>query len=121
MGCKTLLVLDGHDRITAALAEHAVPDVLVLTPAADPSWISSVQRQPIQEYQGRLNHLQALADQDDQMARAHLTNMTRRIAADLEDIARSEGRTRAWPLPGGTMAWARQVAMLAPDWTTEAA
>ncbi|TDC86199.1 hypothetical protein E1193_00660 [Micromonospora sp. KC606] len=98
-GLQTLLVLDGHDRVTAALAEHVVPDVLVLAPAADLSWISSVQHRQIREHQGRLDHLQALADQGDQMAKAHLTDTTRRFAADLADIVRSEGRTRAWPMP----------------------
>ena len=47
--------------------------------------------------------------------------LTRRLAAELGDIARSEGRTRAWLLPGGAPAWDRQVADLAPAWAAEPA
>jgi hypothetical protein len=119
-GLQTLLVLDGHDRIVAALAEHAVPEVLVLAPAADPSGVSAVQSRPIREYAGRLSQ-QASTDQGDQAASIHLAKVTCRFAADLLHIARTEGRTRAWPLPGGTTAWARHAATLAPMWATESA
>jgi hypothetical protein len=120
-GLQTLLVLDGHDRIAAALAEAVMPQVLVLAPAADPSWISAVQHQPIRQYQGRVEHLQVLAEHADQVAQARIANVTRRLAADLADIARSEGRSRAWPLAGGTTAWERHAATLAPGWATEPA
>jgi hypothetical protein len=115
-GLNTLLVMDGHDRITAAVAEHTLPEVVVLAPAADPHWISAVQRRPIREYEGRLEHLQSLLDQGDTLAKEHIANVTRRLAADLGDIARSEGSTRAWPLPGGQPTWDQQVAELAPAW-----
>jgi hypothetical protein len=115
-GLNTLLVMDGHDRITAAVAEHARPDVVVLAPAADPHWISAVQRRPIREYEGRIEHLQSLLDQRDTLAKVHIADVTRRLAADLGDIARSEGRTRAWLLPGGAPTWDQQVAELAPAW-----
>lgn len=120
-GLQSLLVLDGHDRITAALAKQVAPEVLALAPVADPSWVSAVQRRPIRQYQGRMEQLQILADQADHLAKVHIANVTRRLAADVEDIARGEGRTTAWPLPGGTIAWERHAAALAPDWATEPA
>jgi hypothetical protein len=80
-GLNTLLVMDGHDRITAAVAEHTLPEVVVLAPAADPHWISAVQRRPIREYEGRLEHLQSLLDQGDTLAKEHIANVTRRLAA----------------------------------------
>jgi hypothetical protein len=115
-GLNTLLVIDGHDRITAAVAEHARPEVVVLAPAAEPQWISAVQHRSIREYEGRIKHLQGLLDQGDTLAKDHIANVTHRLTADLGDIARSEGRTRAWPLAGGRVAWERQAADLAPDW-----
>ena len=116
-GLNTLLVMDGHDRITAAVAEHTLPEVVVLAPAADARWISAVQRRPIREYEGRIEHMQSLLGQRDTLAKVHIANVTRRLAADLGDIARSEGRTRAWLLPGGRRVWDQQAAQLAPDWT----
>jgi hypothetical protein len=120
-GLNTLLVLDGHDRITAAVAEHTLPEVVVLAPAAAARWISAVQRRPIREYEGRIEHMQSLLDRRDTLAKEHIANVTRRLAADLGDIARSEGRTRAWLLPGGAPAWDQHVADLAPAWAAERA
>jgi len=73
-------------------------------------------RATIREYEGRIKHLQGLLDQGDTLAKEHIANVTRRLTEDLGDIARSEGRTRAWPLAGGRVAWERQAAELAPDW-----
>jgi hypothetical protein len=85
-GMNTLLVLDGHDRISAALAEDAVPEVVVLAPAPDPAWV-------------RASHEQLLRDR---------RGPGPGFPGQLLDIARSEGRTRAWLLPGGTAAWEAQ-------------
>jgi hypothetical protein len=117
-GLDVLLVLDGHDRITAALAEHTVPEVVVLALAADPRWTAAVQRRPLREYEGRIEHQKALLDQGDTLAKVRIANLTRRLAADLGDIARSEGRTRAWSLPGGREAWDQHAAALASGSTT---
>lgn len=111
-GLSALVVVDGHDRLTAALAEGAVPDVVVLAPAADPQWVSAVQRRPVRDYEERVAHLRngpAGPFTDDKIARAG-----GRLAADLNHIARTEGRTRAWPIPGGRAAWDHLVAELAP-------
>jgi hypothetical protein len=116
-GLNTLLVLDGHDRIAAALAEHTRPEVVVLAPAADSSMASSAHRHLIREYEGRQQHWQTAADHGDELAKTHIANITRRFAGQLSDVVRSEGRTRAWPLPGGTAVWERQAAQLVPDWT----
>ncbi|MGC4894498.1 hypothetical protein [Micromonospora sp. DT31] len=113
-GLNTLLVLDGHDRITAALAEQAVPEVLVLAPAVDPHVASVWQRHSIREYQGRIEHLDTARDSP--FASTHVASASRRFATTLGGIARSEGRTRAWPLRGGPAAWHREAAKLAPGW-----
>jgi hypothetical protein len=114
---NTLLVLDGHDRISAALAESTVPDVVVLTPAPNPSWGSNAQRHLVRGYEGRLLPLQTAADHGDGLSKTRIADITRPLAGQLNDIARSEGRTRAWLLPGGRAAWEQQAAELVPDWT----
>jgi hypothetical protein len=117
-GLNTLLVLDGHDRIAAALAERTLPAVVVLAPAPDPFITSAAYKHVVREYEGRQQHLQTAADHGDELARTHIANITRRFAGQLNDVVRGEGRTRAWPLPGGTAVWERQAAQLVPDWTT---
>lgn len=110
-GLATLLVLDGHDRLTAALAEGAAPDVVVLAPTANPRWISAAQRQPLREYKERVAHLQN--GPPGPFTADSIAHSGRRLAADLSRIARTEGRTRAWPVPGGRTAWDHLAAELA--------
>jgi hypothetical protein len=114
-GLDTLLVLDGHDRIAAALAECTLPAVVVLAPAPDPFMASAAHEHLVREYEGR--HLQAAADHGDELTDTHIANVSRRFAGQLNEVMRSEGRTRAWPLPGGTAVWERHAAQLVPDWT----
>jgi hypothetical protein len=116
-GLDTLLVLDGHDRIAAAVAERTVPAVVVLAPASDPLMASSAHKRLVREYEGRQRHMQLATDAGDELAKTQSANITRRFAGQLNDVTRSEGRTRAWPLPGGTVVWRQLRAQLAPDWT----
>lgn len=111
-GLNVLLVVDGHDRIAAALAEGGAPEVVVLAPTADPRWISAVQQPPLRAYEGRIVDLQSRpAGPLDGSRIAHLGN---HLATELRGIARTEGPTRAWPVPGGYKAWDNLAAELAP-------
>ncbi|MEU6076269.1 hypothetical protein [Micromonospora sp. NPDC047074] len=120
-GLNTLLVLDGHDRIAAALAERTLPQVVVLAPAGDPTWAAQVDGHHVREYEERLRHLRIAADRGDGLAQARIANVNRQFAGRLDEVARSEGRTRAWPLPGGRSAWEQLAAQLMPDWTVRPA
>ncbi|WP_157432795.1 MULTISPECIES: hypothetical protein [unclassified Actinoplanes] len=111
-GLATLLVVDGHDRLTAALAEGAVPDVVVLAPTADPRWVSAVQRHPIREYEQRIAHLRN--GPTDPFTGDGIAHAGHRLAANLSRIALTEGRTRAWPMLGGRPTWDHLVAEFAP-------
>src|SRR6202000_1151330 len=88
-GMDSLLVLDGHDRIVAALAEGAVPEVLVLAPPMDDRWVAAVQADRIRAYEGRMAHFAAQGDT------ARIARHSRDFAADLRNAERTEGRTRA--------------------------
>jgi len=117
-GLNVLLVLDGHDRMTAALAEHTLPEVVVLAPAAELVRIEGIQQHQIRAYAGRGEHLRDLADRREPGAKARMAAVTRGFATQLGDLARFEGRTRAWPLAGGPAAWDRQAAVSAPGWNS---
>lgn len=118
-GLNSLLVLDGHDRITASLAEGVLPEVVVLAPAVDPGWISVLERHPIREFEGRMEHLQAQSDQGDVLAVLRIASAARGLAEQLRSISRTQGRTRAWILPGGRAAWQRYAAELTPAWALD--
>ncbi|WP_410809092.1 hypothetical protein [Micromonospora sp. 067-2] len=110
-GLAVLLVIDGHDRIAASLAEGGVPEVVVLAPAADPRWISAVQQPPLRAYEERIADLQNRAGPSD---RSRIARLGGCLARELQGIARTEGRTRAWPVPGGSATWDNLAAELAP-------
>jgi hypothetical protein len=114
-GLDTLLVLDGHDRIMAALAEDALPQVAVLAPADDPLWASARQQFQMHAYQKRVEALQPLAAEGDSMAALKIRTASRHLAQELTDGARAVGRTRAWLLPGGRETWDREAAQV-PGW-----
>lgn len=104
-GLNTLLVIDGHDRVAAALAEGSVPEVVVLAPAVDPVWLSAWGRIQIRAYEGRMTQVAPPA-----------ADLGRRLARELSESARIEGGSRAWLVPGGAAAWDRDAATLVPGW-----
>ncbi|MET8837471.1 hypothetical protein ABZV78_26660 [Micromonospora sp. NPDC004540] len=111
-GLQTLLVLDGHDRIVAALAEGSRPAVLVLAPPVDPALAAAGERRELRVFSERMA---ALAGRTD-VAPARLVAASQQFGAALRDVARDLGRNRAWPLPGGAGAWERLAADVAPGW-----
>jgi hypothetical protein len=88
-GLNTLLVLDGHDRISAALAEGGPPDVVVLAPAPDPAGETAGHERLLRDTRGSL---------------------APRFSEQIAELARTEGRTRAWTMAGGAAAWEREAA-----------
>jgi hypothetical protein len=115
-GLNTLVVVDGHDRIAAALAEHTVPAVIVLAPNPDPLLASMAYPHFVRAYEGREQHLRAAVEHGDDLAKAHLAKVTRRFATQVNEEIRREGRARAWPVRGGPAAWQSHAARLVPDW-----
>jgi hypothetical protein len=66
-----------------------------------------------------MQHQQTGVEHDDALARTRIANLSRQFAEQLNRVARTEGRTRAWLLPGGPAAWEQQAAQLVPGWTAE--
>ncbi|BEL03866.1 hypothetical protein Q0Z83_020570 [Actinoplanes sichuanensis] len=112
-GLGVLLVVDGHDRLVAARAEGGVPDVIVLARAADPDFAAFYRETAVRGYEERVRSRQdALPDPFTATRIAHLGHS---LALDLRTADRAEGRTRAWPIPGGPAAWDRLATALASD------
>ncbi|GGN96817.1 hypothetical protein GCM10010112_88440 [Actinoplanes lobatus] len=106
------VVLDGHDRLAAALAEDREPPWLELT-RVDPIKAAAVTRMVVDRYLER----EAIIRRSPGTAPA-LTVLGQRFGADLREAEHDEARTRAWPLAGGTVAWTRAAEECAPGWLT---
>ncbi|MFD1372563.1 hypothetical protein [Actinoplanes sichuanensis] len=108
-GLVGYVVVDGHDRLAAALAEDRKPPLLALT-LVDRAETAASERALVDRYlanEARMRRHPGTA--------AALTVLGQCFGKDLWAAARREGRTRAWPLPGGTPAWTRLAARHAPD------
>ncbi|MGW5779454.1 hypothetical protein [Streptomyces sp. NPDC003863] len=113
-GLGSPVVLDGHDRLTAALAEGGRPRVLVLSRASDAAWVALCAERPVIEYEKRVAAL------DGPLGSVRIANESRRLASGLRDIVHSPDLTRAWPFPGGAPAWDAAVAAHVPGWAPDA-
>ncbi|MFE3182251.1 hypothetical protein ACFXKR_15495 [Streptomyces violascens] len=112
-GLNSPVVLDGHDRLTAALAEGGRPELLVLTRAMPDGWAEQAVRQRIEAYE---QHVRAEEVRGGPLAPTRISHASRRLADDLTSLDAAAGLTRAWPLPGGPEAWQRAVDRYAPGW-----
>ncbi|MDG4831530.1 hypothetical protein O7627_19720 [Solwaraspora sp. WMMD1047] len=118
-GLDSYLVLDGHDRLVAALAERRPPPLLGLSlvrreQAADEAAAVVVR------HAAAVAALARAVDAGTPGASVALAAVNRRVARDLSAVETGYGPTRAWPLPGGSAAWTGLVRTLAPGWPATA-
>jgi hypothetical protein len=110
------VLLDGHDRFAAALAEEREPSVLVLALQGDKQEKNASRGWALRHY------AQAMAQAESQITagRSHaftgFVAVNRQLGEALNSIERMCGRTRAWPVPGGVDAWQRQANASDPGW-----
>jgi len=123
------VLLDGHARLVAALAENATPPVLLLGRARDDDTtlamvalitadsrtvLEGITRTEFTHPAGSASSADSPSPKgtDHPAYRKHIEKAQQRIA----DLCASEpmqfARTRAWPLPGGVPAWDRIAADL---------
>ncbi|WP_406063852.1 hypothetical protein OG462_34610 [Streptomyces sp. NBC_01077] len=113
-GLNSPVVLDGHDRLTAALAEGGRPEVLTLSRAADAEWVALCAARPVAEYEQRV------AAMEGPLAASRIAYESRRLADVLRSVLGSPDITRAWPFPGGAPAWDAAAAAHVPGWAPDA-
>ncbi|MGW6566293.1 hypothetical protein [Streptomyces sp. NPDC054975] len=113
-GLNSPVVLDGHDRLTAVLAEGGRPRLLVLSRAVDEDWIALCAERPIREYEKKVAALEG------PLATVRVAAEGRRLAETLRSIVAAPDVTRAWPLPGGVAAWEAAVQEHVPGWSPDA-
>jgi hypothetical protein len=110
------VLLDGHDRFAAALAEDREPSVLVLARQGDEEEKNASRDWALRHY------AQAMAQAERQIE-AGLSHpftgfvaVNRQLGDALNGIERIWGRTQAWPVQGGADAWQHQADTTDPGW-----
>ncbi|WP_052422809.1 hypothetical protein [Nonomuraea candida] len=115
-GLDGRLLLDGHARLAAALAERLIPPMISLYLAPSPGRID-------EEITHAMRQDSVIADQLEHDRRAGVDSgarARRRHFADVYASVPSEReRTRAWPLPGGVPVWQDAAAAAPPGWPTD--
>lgn len=108
------LLLDGHARLAAALAEGLDPPSLTLTPGLDAgtrqSWLDGAAVHHTKVLEG----ITRRGGPDHHSYQAAEESFARQYARLYTSLQQEPARTRAWLLPGGTAAWDRAAAD-APD------
>ncbi|MFD5322585.1 hypothetical protein [Streptomyces sp. NPDC127092] len=110
-GLNCPVVLDGHDRLVAALAEGGRPSELLLSRAVDARYVAVCSERPLREYEERMAALEP-----GPLAQVKAGVASRHLAAALRAVERATEITRAWPLAGGVAAWERSAAAHVPGW-----
>ncbi len=114
------LLVDGHERLAAALAEECDPPMLVLARGLDADEEQYRLEQVELGHATRMEHLQRQVGAGSPGARQAVDAQRQRFTRACAEIPRDYGRTRAWPVPGGAHIWEQTAALEAPDWRSGA-
>ncbi|WBB90895.1 hypothetical protein [Verrucosispora sp. WMMC514] len=117
-GLDCHVVLDGHDRLAAALAEDGPPPLLRLSSVSqrqvDADTDTAVRRYATTTEAVRHQVAAGTPGAAEALAATH-----RRFARELGGVGTGYGTSRAWPLRGGPATWHRLAEAHAPDWHAE--
>lgn len=105
-GLDSYVILDGHRRLIAALAEDQEPPLLALSHTRGTT--ADLDR-TVRRYRDTMRHLQALVSAEVPGSGQAVSEAAVTLADGLHSPHPYADRTRAWQLPGGESAW-RQAA-----------
>ncbi|MEV4350540.1 hypothetical protein AB0J83_39290 [Actinoplanes sp. NPDC049596] len=111
-GLDCHVLLDGHDRLAAALAEQQSPPLLALSSISRPRATRNTQIW-LDAHERTTHHIERQAAAGSPGATDALLTLNQQLARDLQALETARGTTRAWPLPGGTAAWRHAHALAA--------
>ncbi|MGW2631066.1 hypothetical protein ACWC2K_17240 [Streptomyces chattanoogensis] len=110
------VVLDGHERLAAALAEGGRPSLLRLNRRQPDEWPRIYARTYVRAYEERIADLERQRDAGDPLGEFWIPSAGRRLAKELDSAYSGSDLTRGWPLPGGADAWEELARAHAPGW-----
>lgn len=115
-GLACHVMLDGHDRFVAALAEDREPAALVLALQGADQDKAAGRDWAVDHYTRAMANAERAVAENTAHPFTAFVAVSRRLGEALHDIDQTTGRTRAWPLPGGATAWQQQATAVNPRW-----
>ncbi|MFE6163003.1 hypothetical protein ACFQ7F_29275 [Streptomyces sp. NPDC056486] len=106
-GLDSHLVLDGHARLAAAIAESVEPAVLELRRTAPQDEVDSGTERAVATYESELARFTALRAAQGTRVPDGAEFAGPALARRLEKLRTAQRPTWAWPLPGGVREWHR--------------
>lgn len=113
------LLLDGHDRLAACLAEVVEPPLMTLTAVVDADEVDRQNAWSLRRHVETVAHIEREIAKGTPGASGALVTEQRRLADDLVTPNFGAKPTRAWMLPGGVPAWNRAAAAADPAWAED--
>ncbi|BCK67318.1 hypothetical protein Srufu_012710 [Streptomyces libani subsp. rufus] len=115
-GLDTFLVLDGHDRLVAALAEAGRPHVLALARERPDQWATRYAQPLISHHAEQVTGLERAHAECAPLIETLTRAADRRLGRQLHELTTAPAPTWSWPLPGGPAAWDALARQHAPGW-----
>jgi hypothetical protein len=119
-GLDCYVLLDGHDRVVAALSENMEPPILSLSSVSTQQAAGDTDA-ALSRYARTVDALERQVIAGAPGAVDALAAVNRRLAENLKTIDTVYGATRAWPLRGGTASWNALAAAHVTTWHAEMA
>jgi hypothetical protein len=115
-GLDCYLLLDGHDRLVAALAENVEPLPITLTSIEGSSAPAQRITAALNRHSAATGHIEGEVLRGTPGAADALLAERQRFGDELARAQLGAARTRAWPIAGGVAAWRQSAAVADPDW-----
>ncbi|ELS52534.1 hypothetical protein [Streptomyces viridochromogenes] len=106
-GLDCHLILDGHARLAAAVAESTAPSLLHLHRTSPSDEVAAGTRQAVQRYEAELARFAELRTLHGAAVPDGAAVAGPSLARRLKELHTAPQRTWAWPLPGGQAQWRR--------------
>ncbi|MEV6370418.1 hypothetical protein AB0L86_26390 [Micromonospora musae] len=113
------LLIDGHDRLAACLAEVVEPPLVTLTAVVDADEVDRRNAWSVRRHVETVTHIEREIAKGTPGAAGALVTEQRRLADDLVTPNFDAKPTRGWMLPGGVPAWNRAAALADPAWAED--
>lgn len=116
-GLDSYVILDGHDRLVAAILEAVVPQFIVLE-RADQEKEQHAQHELIASYAKTMNALNAALSRGGDSRGIHQAQSSASVSLAKQLSKPMVSPTWAWPLPEGKTGWNKAAAAIDSSWLT---
>ncbi|WP_147457422.1 hypothetical protein [Micromonospora sp. CV4] len=113
-GPDSYLILDGHDRLAACLADAVEPPLMTLTAVIDADDVRRCEASEVRRHVEITGHIEGEISMGTPGAADALVAERRRFADDLVAPRLRARPARAWVPTGGVPAWSRAAALADP-------